>query len=238
MERRAEKVAEVLEQLRGKMVTIKKVFSLVSDEDKESLKLKPHQVRLIMKERLGYGWKTCSTRPDHSTRRDVVLNRRVFKAFLTGALSNGAHITYIDEMSVCSRHLKFRSWIHTKEPVQIVAPPPSEAISVMGAITEDGSFHYVLRKGTNKEEQVLEFLLDLDEKFRVTMGQGFAEFRKRNIIIMDNAAYHKTGMIKRFAEKAGVQMVILPQYTPEWNPIEIVWGWVKVRLSKMNMRAR
>ena len=157
---------------------------------------------------------------------------------MTAALKNDAHFTYVDEMSVCSRHLSYRSWIHQKNPIQIIAPPSSESISVIGAITESGSLNCVLRKGTNKEEQVLEFLMDLDEKFVTKKGNDYLYFRKNNILILDNAAYHKTGLIKRFATKRGIQMITMPQYTPEWNPIEIVWGWVKVNLSKMNMNSR
>jgi len=108
----------------------------------------------------------------------------------------------------------------------------------IGSITEDGHFDCILRKGTNWENEILQFLIDLDEKFQARYGADFREFRKRNVIILDNAAYHKTELISRFAKKQGIQMLTLPQYTPEWNPIEIVWSWVKRNLSKMNMNSR
>lgn len=85
---------------------------------------------------------------------------------------------------------------------------------------------------------MLEFLLDLDEKLERKKGDGYLEFRKKNILILDNAAYHKTGLIKWFSTKRGIQMITMPQYMTEWNLIEIVWGWVKVNLSKMNMNSR
>ena len=141
-------------------------------------------------------------------------------------------------MSVCTRHLSFRSWIHKENPVHIIAPPSSQSISVIGSITEDGHFDCVLRKGTNRENEILQFLIDLDEKFQARYGADYRDFRKRNVIIMDNAAYHKTEIIAKFAKKLGIQMLTLPQYTPEWNPIEIVWSWVKRNLSKMNMNSR
>jgi len=191
-----------------------------------------------MRSRLNYGWRSCRTRPTHSDRKDVLLNRRVFREFMKHAIQNGAHFTYIDEMSVSTRHLSFRSWTTKTARTSIKAPPASETISVIGAITEQGSLDCVLRKGTNKEEEVLEFLLDLDKAIQSRLDQGYKNHRKTNIWILDNAGYHKTSLIRKFAKKRGVMMVTLPQYTPEWNPIETVWAWVKRSLSKSPLRSR
>ena len=141
-------------------------------------------------------------------------------------------------MSVCSRHLSFRSWVNTKVQTFIKAPPQSSTISVIGAISESGSLDCVMRKGTNKAEEVLEFLMDLDVKFQNRHGPDFLDFRKKSIILADNATYHKTDLIKSFVKKRGVQIVTLPQCTPEWNPIERVWGIVKKSLSTKNLNAR
>jgi len=191
-----------------------------------------------MKDNLNFAWRSCNIRPLQSYRADVVMNRRVFGKFIQLAIENGARFVYIDEMSVCSRHLSFRSWVNTKVQTFIKAPPQSSTISVIGAISESGSLDCVMRKGTNKEEEVLEFLLDLDAKFQERHGPDFLDFRKKSIILADNATYHKTSLIKDFAKRRGVQIVTLPQYTPEWNPIERVWGIVKKSLSKKNLNAR
>jgi len=203
-------VAEICKQFHGKMFTVKKVSDQIDDQVKQDLDLKLNTIRLIMKDRLGYGWKTCNVRPSRSNHPSVKKNRSLFKAFMSAALKHDAHFTYVDEMSVCSRHLSYRSWIHKKNPIQIIAPPSSESISVIGAITESDSLDCMLRKGTNKEEQVLEFLLDLDEKLERKKGSDYLDFRKTNILILDNAAYHKTGLIKRFATKRGIQMITMP----------------------------
>ena len=117
------------------MFNVKKLYDMIDDQDKINLDLKEHHVREILKERLGYAWKACNIRPEHSIRADVVKNRQIFKEFMRNALKNGAQITYIDEMSVCTRHLSFRSWISKINPVKIIAPPASESISVIGAIS-------------------------------------------------------------------------------------------------------
>lgn len=66
----------------------------------------------------------------------MLLNKRVFREFMKQAIRNGAHFTYIDEMSVSTRHLSFRSWTTKTVRTSIKAPPASETVSVIGAITE------------------------------------------------------------------------------------------------------
>jgi len=44
-------------------------------------------------------------------------------------------------------------------------------------------------------------------------------------VIMDNAGFHRKAMHKKIGEKAGVNLLFLPPYSPDLNPIEK--GWAK-----------
>lgn len=47
-------------------------------------------------------------------------------------------------------------------------------------------------------------------------------------IILDNASYHKSKVVKKYlAENSSIRLFYLPSYSPEYNPIERVWKWVK-----------
>ena len=51
---------------------------------------------------------------------------------------------------------------------------------------------------------------------------------KKLAIILDNASLHKSKIIKKFLEKnQGIKLFFLPPYSPEYNPIEQVWKWIK-----------
>jgi len=49
------------------------------------------------------------------------------------------------------------------------------------------------------------------------------------IVILDNAAYHKSGKVARFIGSCNGDIipVYLPPYTPELNPIEVQWKMVR-----------
>lgn len=48
-----------------------------------------------------------------------------------------------------------------------------------------------------------------------------------SIIVMDNAAFHKTREIKSIIEDAGHTLEYLPPYSPDLNPIEKKWAHAK-----------
>ena len=47
------------------------------------------------------------------------------------------------------------------------------------------------------------------------------------VIIMDNASFHRKKQLNMLAEESGKQVIFLPPYSPELNPIEHFWNWLK-----------
>ncbi|MDM8568570.1 transposase [Thiotrichales bacterium HSG1] len=47
------------------------------------------------------------------------------------------------------------------------------------------------------------------------------------IIIMDNASFHKSIETELLIEKSGCLLLFLPAYSPEFNPIEHTWASLK-----------
>jgi transposase len=49
---------------------------------------------------------------------------------------------------------------------------------------------------------------------------------------MDNAAFHKSEGTRRILAKANCELMFLPAYSPDLNPIEIVWANLKAKVKK------
>lgn len=48
-----------------------------------------------------------------------------------------------------------------------------------------------------------------------------------SLLILDNAAFHRQGAIRRLAESAGHQVLFLPPYSPDYNKIEHDFAAIK-----------
>lgn len=53
-----------------------------------------------------------------------------------------------------------------------------------------------------------------------------------DIVVMDNLRCHKTHEIEKELAKAGVRTLFLPPYSPDLNPIEMMWSKIKALLRK------
>jgi len=57
-----------------------------------------------------------------------------------------------------------------------------------------------------------------------------------HIVVMDNLAAHKVAGVRERIEAAGAQLLYLPPYSPDFNPIEKCWGKVKQSLRSAKAR--
>ena len=57
-----------------------------------------------------------------------------------------------------------------------------------------------------------------------------------DIVVMDNLRAHKTAAAKQLIEAAGAQVLFLPAYSPDLNPIEKMWSKVKEFLRAFKAR--
>ena len=46
-------------------------------------------------------------------------------------------------------------------------------------------------------------------------------------VVIDNASFHKGPKVQRLIEKAGCELLYLPPYSPDFNPIENWWSPIK-----------
>ncbi|WAU78107.1 IS630 family transposase [Acinetobacter sp. LF10] len=53
------------------------------------------------------------------------------------------------------------------------------------------------------------------------------ELPKNSSVVMDNATFHKRADTQALLEQQGHQILWLPAYSPDLNPIEKMWAWVK-----------
>lgn len=57
------------------------------------------------------------------------------------------------------------------------------------------------------------------------------ELEPGQVVVMDNAAFHKSANTRALIESVGCELLFLPPYSPDLNPIEKFWAnmkrWIK-----------
>jgi len=62
--------------------------------------------------------------------------------------------------------------------------------------------------------------------------------RPGDVVVMDNLASHKTPRVRERIQRAGAQLLYLPPYSPELNPIEKAWSKLKQMLRSAKARSK
>lgn len=62
--------------------------------------------------------------------------------------------------------------------------------------------------------------------------------RPADVVIMDNLSPHKCARTLRLIQKTGAEVLFLPAYSPDLNPIEKMWSKVKEHLRSVEARTQ
>ena len=59
---------------------------------------------------------------------------------------------------------------------------------------------------------------------------------RESVLVLDNARIHHHGKIAELIENAGCFLLYLPPYSPDFNPIELAWSWIKTKVRTLAPR--
>lgn len=96
----------------------------------------------------------------------------------------------------------------------------SDRINWYGAYDFERGQCLIADLGKNTGEHTSEFL----ERIHAWLGP---ERAKRAVIIWDNAPVHKAKVVQAKAKELGLTLQPLPGYSPDLNPIEGLWKWMR-----------
>jgi len=156
-------------------------------------------------------------------RRGVPANRETqriaafgsFRERLEAAIASNKPIISVDETGVTDRTVALTGY--TNRGQRLWVPRRTERstrINIVMAITRSEILH-------------------MDRTQSNVNGSDFAQFIANlpapsgSVILLDNAAFHKTHAVKEAARVLGFELLFVPPYTPDANPIENVFGILK-----------
>lgn len=118
-------------------------------------------------------------------------------------------------------------WGKKGEPlIEAVPTKRGKNLSVLGAFDIIGMISTTSKLGAMKR-------IDFEKFLRVEL---LPRLMAGSVLVVDNASIHKGGKIASLVAKAGCHMLYLPPYSPDFNPIELVWAVVKRSIRKQGPR--
>lgn len=136
----------------------------------------------------------------------------------------GAEIYFVDESAVRSDHHRGTTWGKIGSTPVVEDSGDRFGIKLISAVSPRGDMRFAIIEGRMNSEKFIEFLKRLQR-----------DAGKPIIVIADNASYHTSGKVVRFAQQSDKKVTLghLPTYAPELNPDEQVWNHAKARMAKL-----
>ncbi len=118
-----------------------------------------------------------------------------------------------------SRTAAAAAWAPRGQTPVIEEKAGKEHLSLIAAMAPNGQLYIGGQDKAYDSEGVIGFLEYLCRSYR----------RKNLIIVWDGAAIHRSKAVKEFLSrrKGRVHLVALPGYSPELNPVELLWSQLK-----------
>lgn len=135
-------------------------------------------------------------------------------------------LIYIDEAHIHRDMDLGYTWSQKGEPAYRLSecPPLSDRINWYGAYHFNEGRCFIWNEGNcNKEHTVL---------FLDRLAEWLGDVDQRVVIILDGAPWHRANLIKKKAGDLGFELLFLPGYSPDLNPIEGLWKWMREEVTQ------
>lgn len=134
-----------------------------------------------------------------------------------------ARLVFIDETAVTTNMVRTNGWNPRGE--RLVGDVPMgkwETVTFIAGLRHTGIVAPMLIRGAMNGET---FLAYIEQCLVPTL-------KRKDIVVVDNVSFHKVTGVVEAIQARGAELRYLPQYSPEFNPIESVFHPLKAFLRK------
>ena len=158
-------------------------------------------------------------------RPDIKLQREKWKE--TIKTLDVSKLVFLDESGVNINLTQRYGRAIGKERVHDYAPLNTpKSTTMLSSIRMDGTMIHKEFSGAVNREHFLDYVTN---SLTPSLHSG-------DIVIMDNLRTHKVDGVQQTIQSVGAQVLYLPPYSPDFNPIEMLWSKIKSILRKWKAR--
>lgn len=146
-----------------------------------------------------------------------------FPKIRRAARKAGAVVFFADESGIRSDYHTGTTWSPRGQTPIVKATGARYSVTMLSAVSPKGEFRFMVHEGTVTARVFRDFLA------RLMVGQTRPVY-----LIVDGHPTHKAKLVRDFVARQNgcLKLFLLPPYSPELNPDELVWKHVKQRVAK------
>jgi transposase len=159
--------------------------------------------------------------------RDEFL-RAAWRAMVAGRI-DPKRLVFVDEMGANTGLCPLYAWSKRGERVHMEAPRNrGPNTTLLSSITVEGMGPCLAVEGSTN---AVVFESYVEKVLTPALEPG-------QIVVMDNLCAHKGQRVKELIERQGCELLYLPPYSPDFNPVEEAFAKIKAILRKTKSRSR
>lgn len=151
------------------------------------------------------------------------LQRQYAASRLIEMVHSGTTVINIDESVIRYTDHRNRGWVPKANRNQVTSNVRLEGINIICALTSTGEVWYTVNSGKTKTDSFAWFMVKIVEH----LDSHDQDWRKRTIIMVDNAQYHRSEPIKKLITNLNIPWLYMGPYQFRVAPVEMVFNYVK-----------
>jgi transposase len=154
--------------------------------------------------------------------------RAAWKVMVAGTL-DARSLVFVDEMGTNTSLSPLYAWAPRGQRASCSVPRNrGPNTTLLSSITLEGMGTSLAVEGATNREV---FETYVEQILAPTLRRG-------QVVVMDNLTAHKGERVKELIEERGCELIYLPPYSPDFNPIEEAFAKIKALVRKAEARTR
>lgn len=134
---------------------------------------------------------------------------------------NDVEVVFVDAVHPEHNSQPAYGWIKRGETRELKTNSGRQRLNLHGAINAETHEITIIESDTVDSYSTINLLTAIENKYPLASSIK---------VILDNAKYHYSDVVKDFLSKSKIDLVFLPSYSPNLNLIERLWGFFKKKV--------
>lgn len=170
--------------------------------------------------RLGYEYKKPKLIPGNPDKEAQEVFAEQYEEFMLTKPSD-VEVVFVDAVHPEHNSMAGYGWIKRGRNKELKTNSGRQRLNLHGAINAETHEVTIIESDTIDAHSTLQLLLAIESKYPTASSIK---------VILDNAKYHYSNIVRDHVENSRVDLVFLPSYSPNLNLIERLWHFFKKNL--------